>query len=57
MLAAINSPLKKLELPAAIKKFGIPEKDFLDKVDKINELAFDDQCTGTNPRYHFSELD
>ena len=31
--------------------YGIPEKEFLDNLDKLSELAFDDQCTGGNARY------
>ena len=27
------------------------EKDFLDRLDQMSEDAFDDQCTGANPRY------
>ena len=31
--------------------YGIDEKDFLDRLDAMTEQAFDDQCTGANPRY------
>lgn len=34
-----------------IKDYGIKEKDFLKSLDEMTETAFDDQCTGTNPRY------
>ena len=34
-----------------IKDYGIDEKDFLDRLDEMTEQAFDDQCTGANPRY------
>ena len=30
---------------------GIPEADFLAKLDELSVEAFDDQCTGANPRY------
>lgn len=40
-----------LDIPATIRDFGVDEKDFLSKVDSIAEMAFDDQCTSTNPRY------
>ena len=33
------------------KEFGISEEEFLSKIDKLSELAHQDQCTGTNPRY------
>lgn len=42
---------KTLNIPASIQAAGVPEADFLAKVDKIAEDAFDDQCTGANPRY------
>jgi acetaldehyde dehydrogenase / alcohol dehydrogenase len=29
----------------------VPETAFLEQVDAIAEAAFDDQCTGANPRY------
>ena len=35
----------------SIKEYGIDEKDFLDRLDEMVEQAFDDQCTGANPRY------
>ncbi len=41
----------KIEIKAAIKDYGVEEKDFLDRLDKMVEQAFDDQCTGANPRY------
>ena len=34
-----------------IKDYGIDEKVFLDNLDAMVEQAFDDQCTGANPRY------
>lgn len=34
-----------------IRDYGIDEKDFLDRLDEMCEQAFDDQCTGANPRY------
>jgi len=41
----------KLNIPKSIKEYGIPEKEFLENLDKLSELAFDDQCTGGNARY------
>lgn len=40
-----------LEIPPSIQAAGVPEKEFLEKLDAIAERAFDDQCTGANPRY------
>jgi acetaldehyde dehydrogenase/alcohol dehydrogenase len=42
---------KELNIPASIKDYGIPESEFLAKLDELSELAFDDQCTGGNARY------
>mgnify|MGYP000110980215 CR=1 FL=1 len=35
----------------SIREAGVQEADFLAHVDKLSEDAFDDQCTGANPRY------
>ena len=35
----------------SIKDFGIPKAKFMESLDKLVELAFDDQCTGANPAY------
>ncbi|WP_239688655.1 bifunctional acetaldehyde-CoA/alcohol dehydrogenase [Aquitalea magnusonii] len=40
-----------LNIPMSIQAAGVSEADFLAKVDKLAEAAFDDQCTGANPRY------
>ena len=41
----------KVGIKATIKDYGIDEKVFLDNLDEMTEQAFDDQCTGANPRY------
>lgn len=41
----------QLNIPKSIKEYGIPESEFLANLDKLSELAFDDQCTGGNARY------
>ena len=41
----------ELNIPTSIRDYGIAEDLFLAKVDKLAEEAFDDQCTGANPRY------
>ena len=41
----------KLNIPKSIKEYGISEKDFLENLDKLSVMAFDDQCTGANARY------
>jgi len=40
-----------LNIPLSIKDAGVNEADFLAKVDELAVDAFDDQCTGANPRY------
>ncbi|WP_025821071.1 bifunctional acetaldehyde-CoA/alcohol dehydrogenase [Shewanella marina] len=40
-----------LDIPMSIQAAGVNEADFLAKLDEIAEDAFDDQCTGANPRY------
>ena len=42
---------EKIGIKKTIKDYGIDEKDFLDRLDEMSEQAFDDQCTGANPRY------
>ncbi len=40
-----------LGIPASIQAAGVAEADFLARLDALAEAAFDDQCTGANPRY------
>ena len=51
LIKAINELKEKIEIKKTIKDYGIDEKDFLDRLDEMSEQAFDDQCTGANPRY------
>jgi acetaldehyde dehydrogenase/alcohol dehydrogenase len=51
LISAINVLKKEMNIPSSIKEYGIDEKDFLAVVDGLAERAFDDQCTGANPRY------
>ena len=41
----------ELDIPASIRDAGVNEAAFLAKVDQLAVEAFDDQCTGANPRY------
>lgn len=41
----------ELGIPKSIREAGVQEADFTAHVDKLSEDAFDDQCTGANPRY------
>ena len=51
LISAINELKAKIGIKETIKDYGIDEKDFLDNLDEMVEQAFDDQCTGANPRY------
>ncbi len=51
LIKAIDDLKERVGIKKTIKDYGIDEKDFLDRLDDMVEQAFDDQCTGTNPRY------
>ncbi len=51
LIAAVNALKERVGIKQTIKDYGIDEKDFLDRLDDMTEQAFDDQCTGANPRY------
>ena len=51
LIKAIDELKAKIGIKNTIKDYGIDEKDFLDRLDDMVEQAFDDQCTGANPRY------
>ncbi|MCI7759770.1 MAG: bifunctional acetaldehyde-CoA/alcohol dehydrogenase [[Eubacterium] saphenum] len=51
LIKAINDLKDKIGIKHSIKEYGIDEKDFLARLDDMTEQAFDDQCTGANPRY------
>ena len=50
-IAAIEELKAKVGIKKTIKDYGVDEKYFLDTLDDMVEQAFDDQCTGANPRY------
>jgi acetaldehyde dehydrogenase/alcohol dehydrogenase len=51
LIAAIEDLKNKCEIPATLRDAGIDEKEFLANLDDLSVMAFDDQCTGGNPRY------
>ena len=51
LINAINALKERVGIKKTIRDYGIDEKDFLDRLDAMTEQAFDDQCTGANPRY------
>jgi acetaldehyde dehydrogenase/alcohol dehydrogenase len=52
LIAAIENLKREIDIPATIKQaLGDEDKEFYAKVEEMAEQAFDDQCTGANPRY------
>ena len=51
LIAAIEELKVKVGIKKTIKDYDVDEKYFLDTLDDMVEKAFDDQCTGANPRY------
>ncbi len=41
---------QKIDIPLSIQEYGIDENDFKSKIDNMALSAWDDQCTGTNPK-------
>ncbi|HHX57508.1 MAG TPA: bifunctional acetaldehyde-CoA/alcohol dehydrogenase [Clostridiales bacterium] len=48
---AIDELKKKIDVKMSIQEYGVDEQTFLDSLDEMVDQAFDDQCTGANPRY------
>ncbi len=51
LIRKINELKERVGIKKSIKEYNIDEKNFLNHVDEMTEQAFDDQCTGANPRY------
>ena len=51
LIAKINELKARVGIKETIKDYGVDEGDFLARLDDMVEQAFDDQCTGANPRY------
>ena len=51
LIEKIEELKKAVGIKATIRDYGVDEKYFLDTLDEMVENAFDDQCTGANPRY------
>ena len=50
-IAKLEELKEKIGIKKTIKDYGVDEKYFLDTLDEMSEQAFNDQCTGANPRY------
>ena len=51
LIRKIDELKEKIGIKKTIKEYGIDEQAFLNTLDEMSEKAFDDQCTGANPRY------
>ena len=51
LIKALDALKAKIGIKKTIRDYGVDEQDFLARLDEMTELAFDDQCTGANPRY------
>ena len=51
LINALNELKERVGIKKTIKDYDIDESDFLARLDDMTEQAFDDQCTGANPRY------
>ncbi len=51
LIVKINELKKAVGIKSSISEYAVDEKDFLESLDEMVEQAFDDQCTGANPRY------
>ncbi len=51
LIAAVEDLKEKVGIRKTVRDYGIDEQEFLSRLDEMTEQAFDDQCTGANPRY------
>ncbi len=51
LIETVEDLKKKIGIKSSIREYGVEEEDFLARLDEMTEQAFDDQCTGANPRY------
>ena len=51
LLAKLDELMRTIEILPTIRDYGVDEKYFLETLDEMSEQAFNDQCTGANPRY------
>ncbi|MFP4104594.1 MAG: bifunctional acetaldehyde-CoA/alcohol dehydrogenase [Phycisphaerae bacterium] len=51
LTGAIDDLKRRIDIPANIAEAGVDEAEFTAALEELSEMAFDDQCTGANPRY------
>jgi acetaldehyde dehydrogenase/alcohol dehydrogenase len=57
LIEAIEDLKAQLNIPGSIQEAKVDEKAFMASLDQLSEMAFDDQCTGANPRFPlFAEI-
>ncbi len=50
LIIAVKDLMKKCDMPQSFKECGIDEKQYMQKIPKLANRAFEDQCTTANPR-------
>ena len=55
LIKKIDELKEQIGIKKTIKDYGVEEDKFLETLDEMSEKAFDDQCTGSNPRYPLME--
>ncbi len=55
LIKAIDELKEKIGIKKTIRDYGVDEQEFLNRLDDLSKQAFDDQCTGANPRYPLIE--
>ena len=51
LITALDALKEKIGIKKTIRDYVPDEENFLNRLDSMTEQAFDDQCTGANPRY------
>ncbi|MCC8104305.1 MAG: bifunctional acetaldehyde-CoA/alcohol dehydrogenase [Clostridiales bacterium] len=51
LIEKLEELMRTIEIKPSIRDYGVDEQYFLDTLDEMTEQAFNDQCTGANPRY------
>ncbi len=51
LINKLRELMEAVGVPLTIRECGVPEQDYMSKVEYIAENAFEDQCTGANPRF------
>ncbi|MBY6763009.1 iron-containing alcohol dehydrogenase, partial [Clostridium botulinum] len=51
LIKAIDKLKAEVNIPTSIEEAGVSKDKFFKTLDEMSEQAFDDQCTGANPRY------